>query len=184
MRNRVLWVSLGVMLLGVLTAGYLSRRMALPLANLAESMTEFGRGEALKGLPFTGGGKEVADLTISFNRMIFDREETVKALRESEERFRRLTENAPDVIYRMSLPDGGYEYVSPASEIIFGYTPEEFRSSPMLIQKIIHPDWREYFKKQWAKLLAGDMPPYYEYQILHKSGEVRYLHQNNVSIYL
>ncbi len=31
------------------------------------------------------------------------------------EYLRRLAEDMPDVLYRMSLPDGVYEYVSPAS---------------------------------------------------------------------
>ena len=35
------------------------------------------------------------------------------ALAESEERYRRLTENAVDMIYRMKLPEGIYEYISP-----------------------------------------------------------------------
>ncbi|MDI6725776.1 MAG: ATP-binding protein, partial [Smithellaceae bacterium] len=103
-------------------------------------------------------------------------------LKAGEERFRRLAENARDMIYRMSLPDGRYEYVSPASTNLLGYTPDEFYDSPVLIQKIIHPDWHSYFEEQWRKLLAGDVPPTYEYQIIHKSGEVRWLNQRNIMI--
>ena len=103
-------------------------------------------------------------------------------LRESTNRYRRLTENARDMIYRMSLPDGGYEYVSPASIELFGYTPAEFYSSPVLIQQAIHPNWQKYFEEQWGKLIVGDMPPSYEYQIIHKSGEVKWVHQRNVLV--
>ncbi len=106
-----------------------------------------------------------------------------EALRESEDRFRRLTENARDMIYRMSLPDGRYEYVSPASVEILGYTPESFLDSPKLIIKAIHPEWMDYFQEQWSALLLGDMPPFYEYQIIHgQTGETRWLHQRNVLI--
>jgi PAS domain S-box-containing protein len=103
-------------------------------------------------------------------------------LRASEERFRRLAENARDIIYRMSLPDGVYEYVSPATTEIIGYTPDECYNSPMLLFRIIHPDWRGYFEEQWAKLLQGDMLPTYEYQIIHKNGEVRWLNQRNILV--
>ena len=113
---------------------------------------------------------------------ITERKRAEAALRESEERFRRLAENAKDMIYRMSLPDGQYEYVSPASIDLLGYTPEEFYESRLLIQKIIHPNWSAYFQEQWKKLLSGEMPPLYEYQILHKSGEEKWLQQHNVLI--
>ena len=107
-----------------------------------------------------------------------------KALQESEDRFRRLADNAQDMIYRMSLPDGRYEYISPAATRLLGYTPEDLLNSPLLIQKAIHPDWHEYFKQQWKALLAGEMPKFYEYQIIHgQSGETRWLHQRNVLIY-
>lgn len=106
----------------------------------------------------------------------------VARYKESEERFRRLTENSVYITYRMSLPDGRYEYVSPASKNIFGYTPQEFYDSPILIRNAIHPDWKNYFSLQWKNLLEGEMPPFYEYQIIHKSGEERWLNQRNVLI--
>ncbi len=109
-------------------------------------------------------------------------EERTRDLRESEERFRRLAENARDVIYRMSLPDGRYEYVSPASTEIFGYAPEEFYGTPQLIRNVIPPDWQEYFEEQWSRLLRGDMPPTYEFSIIHKSGEIRWINQRNILI--
>lgn len=107
-------------------------------------------------------------------------EESREKLRRSEEHFRRLAENAPDVIYRMSLPDGRYEYMSPASLAVFGYSPEEFYKTPLLVKQIIHPDWRDYFNEQWKNLIIGKVPPSYEFQIIHKSGAVRWLNQRNI----
>jgi len=99
-----------------------------------------------------------------------------------EEYFRLLADNVSDMIYRMSLPDGYYEYVSSASTAIFGYSPEEFYNTPLLVRNVIHPDWRDYFEEKWAKLCSGDMPQTYEYQIIHKSGETRWMNQRNVLI--
>ncbi|MBF0528394.1 MAG: PAS domain S-box protein [Deltaproteobacteria bacterium] len=110
------------------------------------------------------------------------RRKAEEKLRESEERFRRLAENAQDMIYRMSLPDGNYEYVNPASIDLLGYTPEEIYEKPMYVQQAIHPDWVDYFKEQWANLLSGNMLPFYEFQAFHKSGEERWFHQRNVLV--
>jgi len=62
-------------------------------------------------------------------------------LRRSEERFRLLAENAQDLIalYRFK-PTPGFEYVSPSSAAITGYTPEEYYADPELGYKIVHPD--------------------------------------------
>jgi len=63
------------------------------------------------------------------------------ALRESEARFRRLAENAPDVIYRYRLsPTRGFEYVSPVVTAVTGYTPEEHYADADLWFKFILPD--------------------------------------------
>ena len=100
----------------------------------------------------------------------------------SEAKYRRLAENSPDIIYRMSLPDGIYEYVSPASETIFGYPPDVWYDNPILIRDIIHPDFHGYFKEKWDLLLKGEMAPTYEYQILYKGESTRWIHQRNVDV--
>ncbi len=80
------------------------------------------------------------------------------ALRESEERFRRLAENAPDIIYRYRLaPAPGFDYISPAVTTMIGYTPEEHYADPELGFKLVHPDDRpklEHFLKKERDLTA------------------------------
>ncbi len=126
-------------------------------------------------------GSDIVGAVVAFQD-ISSRKRTEEALQDSEARFRRLAENARDVIYRMSLPAGVYEYLSPATSKLFGYTPEEFYASPGLVHKIIDPAWLTYFEEEWQKLLQGEMPPTYEYQIVHRSGDVRWMNQRNIMV--
>jgi PAS domain S-box-containing protein len=69
------------------------------------------------------------------------RQRTERELRESEERFRRLSERAPDIIFRYRLvPEPALEYVSPAMEAMLGYTPQEVLGDPSMMFKLVHPD--------------------------------------------
>lgn len=64
-----------------------------------------------------------------------------RALRESEEKFRRLAENSPAVIYRYQLlPEPKMEYVSPVFEQLTGYSVEELYNEPDLASRVVHPD--------------------------------------------
>ena len=64
-----------------------------------------------------------------------------RKLKESEERFRLLAENAKDIIFRYRLrPTPGFEYVSPSATALTGYTPEEHYADPELGMKLVHPE--------------------------------------------
>lgn len=123
--------------------------------------------------------KEEKDLLESVASRLFHLKEKTVA----EEAFRQIAEVSPDMFYMMSLPEGVYQYVNPASTKLFGYRPEEFGNNPKLIQQIIHPEWHEYFAREWQRLLSGEVPPTYEYKIVHKNGEERWMNQRNVLLF-
>lgn len=104
----------------------------------------------------------------------------LKSLKKQNLLLTQLLENSKDVLYRMALPEGRYDYISPACSTVFGYTPEEFYSRPLLIKEILHPDWTDYFTEQWRLLLSGEMPPYYEFQVIDSQGKATWIHQKNV----
>jgi PAS domain S-box-containing protein len=103
------------------------------------------------------------------------RKQNERALSEQEQRFRRLAEDLPDLMYRMSLPEGGYEYVSPASLTFTGYTPEEFYKKPGLLYKIIHSSGKDAYGRHLELLNQGKTPPAEEIQIVHRNGDVRWV---------
>lgn len=64
-----------------------------------------------------------------------------------EEQYRFIAERSNDLIFVYRLkPEPGFEYVSPSSETITGYTPEDHYNDPGLGMKLIHPDDRHLLK--------------------------------------
>ena len=104
----------------------------------------------------------------------------LRALQEREELYRRLAENARDVLFRLSLPDGRCEYVSPAVLALTGHPPRDFYRMPDLYRRLIAPAWREDFERRWRQMLAGEIVDEYEVAIRHISGEERWLRQRGV----
>jgi len=91
-------------------------------------------------------------------------------LKTSENKFRLLAENSKDMIFRMLLPEGRYDYISPASLEILGYTPQEIMDKPFFVKEVIHPDWREWLEDKMNEVLRGKGDENYEYKVIHKSG--------------
>ena len=63
------------------------------------------------------------------------------ALRQSEERFRGVLDVSRDVVYRLNLLTRNYDYVSPASRQVLGYTPAEVQAMGYdAMLRYVHPD--------------------------------------------
>jgi hypothetical protein len=102
-------------------------------------------------------------------------------LRESEARFRRLAENARDLIYRYRVfPDPGYDYVSPAATAMTGYTPEEHYADPAIWRKYVHP---VDIPRIEACLAAGDLGSApFRVRFVHRSGHLLWVESRSVSV--
>ncbi|MFS8911255.1 response regulator [Synechococcus sp. H60.3] len=74
------------------------------------------------------------------------------ALKESEERYRDLFENASDLIQAVDA-EGYFLYVNRAWKETLGY--DEAQIHQMRVFDIIHPDYREHCQVVFQKLLAG-----------------------------
>ena len=74
---------------------------------------------------------------ISVQRDITERKRTEQALRQSDERFRRVVENALDIITIIDL-EGYIYYASPSVETVIGYSPAKLIGENFF--DYIHPD--------------------------------------------
>jgi PAS domain S-box-containing protein len=106
----------------------------------------------------------------------------VERLSQSEERFRRLAENAQDIIYRYEFaPQRGFTYVSPAATTITGYTPEEHYADPDLGLKIVHPEDRPLLEAYFRG--EGKFREPITLRWVRKDGAILWTEQRNVPIY-
>jgi len=103
---------------------------------------------------------------------ITERKQVEETLRKSEERFRKLAETtaAGIFIYKGTK----FLYVSPVTETLTGYTAQELLE--MRFWDVVHPDFRERVKERGLARQRGEnIPPRYEFKIVTKSGEERWL---------
>lgn len=118
----------------------------------------------------------------SIGEDITERKRTEEALRESEERFRRLAENAQDFIYRYRLgPPPQYDYASPALLKITGYTPEELYARPGLLLEEVHPDDRGHLEAYLQDRISFQDPVVLRWR--HKNGTWVPIELRNTPIY-
>ncbi len=98
------------------------------------------------------------------------------ALKESEQRYRLLTELTSDIVFRMSIrTDGGLdlEWITEAFENVSGYGSWEISSSESL-EKIIHPEDAREYRDMLASVLSGRQSDA-EVRYVSKRGEGRWL---------
>ena len=101
-------------------------------------------------------------------RTVVKSKRAAEALRESEKRFRELSELLPQVIFEMDSK-GDLKFVNHAAYIQFGYSREEFDSGLNALQ-MLAPEDRERAEENIERVLRGEKIGSNEYTALRKDG--------------
>ncbi len=99
---------------------------------------------------------------------------------QKENYFREILENSRQILYKLNVETGNYEYISSALYDILGYTPDEFYAmSADEIKSLLHPEDLQKADTIVAKLIHNldsfENEFVVEYRIRHKNGEYKWL---------
>jgi PAS domain S-box-containing protein len=117
--------------------------------------------------PWFKNGKFVA--TRGIFRDVTEHKQAEEALKDSEEKFRMLAEESPNMIFINKK--GKVVYANKKCEEIMGYDRQEFYSSDFSYLDLIAPEFRPFIKENFKKHNAGKELSPYEYALINKNGK-------------
>ncbi|CAN1209586.1 histidine kinase [Tumidithrix helvetica PCC 7403] len=110
---------------------------------------------------------------IAVQRDTTSRKQVEQALRQSEERFRSLIENALDIIMILE-PDGTIAYISPSSEKVLGYSVTDLVGKN--VAEFVHPDDWGTVRDRLTNIMPSSEPNRtIEFRDRHQDGSWRIL---------
>jgi formate hydrogenlyase transcriptional activator len=127
----------------------------------------------------------LVDIATHLAGIAIDRQQARETLRDSEERFRQLTENIGAVFFMgEGFKEGLLErlvYVSPAYETIWGKSREEIYRNPRSWFQSVHPEDRNQLRAQLGTISKAEFDE--EYRIIRPDNAVRWVHHRVFPIY-
>jgi len=126
-----------------------TRKLVHPIKQLSREMAKVSRGNLDVHIEVTTED-EIGILTESFNQMIRDFKQSEGALKEAEEKYRRVFQNSRDMVFITSA-DGKFIDVNQAGVSMLGYADKEELMNICVKDTYFHPDDRNKFKKEISK---------------------------------
>jgi PAS domain S-box-containing protein len=108
-----------------------------------------------------------------------ERRKAEKELRASEEKYRELVENLNDIIYAVNA-EGVVTYVSPAVEVVMGYSPSDVIKHHF--NEFFHPEELPRLTESFKSILSGYNEAN-EYRIVTRSGDIRWIRTSSRPIF-
>jgi len=123
--------------------------------------------------------RTLEDTNAAYKKEIRERKRTAEALRESEEKYRLLVENASDAI--VVAQDRMLCFVNSRAIALSGYSEKELLSNPFTT--VVHPQDRDMVQHNYLQRLNGkSVPMGYTFRCLHKNGSVKWVEPSAVRI--
>jgi PAS domain S-box-containing protein len=129
------------------------------------------------------GGTGVGQLTGMHTTIVVrDKNRAEQAVRESEQRYKRLLASVTDYVFSVTVEEGrsvGTVH-GPGCEAVTGYTSQEFAADPFLWYRMIHSEDHPTVTAHAERILNGETPPPLEHRIIHRNGDTRWIRNTPV----
>jgi len=148
----------------------LTRRLVGPLQLLVQGTLQVGRGDLDVSIPVKSND-EIGQLSQAFNTMSHDLNQSLGALKQSEQYFRALTENSSDLIALLT-PGGLITYLSPSIGRLLGFKANPLKGK--CLTKIMDPPSRPRFMAFLSRIQSNPTDTLsQEFVFLNHRGESR-----------
>jgi PAS domain S-box-containing protein len=113
---------------------------------------------------------------------ITERKQYELALKESEERYKRITSGLTDYFYTVKIKDGNvFETIhNEACLTVTGYSSQDFNNDPYLWINMVFPEDRDWVAAISSKILNGSDVPPIEHRIICKDGKVKWINHTHI----
>ncbi|PJZ68936.1 hypothetical protein CH373_07975 [Leptospira perolatii] len=137
---------------------------------------------SINGSPIKNSQGEISSLVFSVmditNSLLSE-----KALKESEDRYRRVAEQTGQMVYDYNIKTGKYTWAG-AVEKLTGYSLNEFQAmSAQTLENYIHPDDREHVEQSWNAALNTRSQFIVEYRFLKKENSYMLVEDSGIFLF-
>ncbi|MDR0672219.1 MAG: EAL domain-containing protein, partial [Zoogloeaceae bacterium] len=142
--------------------------MTQGLVRLSEASRHISMGDFSRRIQVKGQN-EISTLATNFNRMTDAVQNRVRALEESEQRFRAIA----DYAYAWENwfdTNGKLRWVNPAVQRVTGFSPEECMGMEAFPLNLVHTDDQDLIRHQMRQARDGHSGQNMEFRVLHRDG--------------